>query len=349
MPNLIVKSGSTSIPGAIVKGNFSYFSGNTVNDLGPSSSTGFYMGYDPPLDGYTVYQIGGPNGWTPRVAQNRTQLNRILISAGATGTTVEDNITWATNTNNVLIDSNVGAYIYDDPFMVFDFSNSSRYFNTGTTIADLSGYGNDGTFITGTNLGTPATVSGYSGGTPGSLALNLNNTTQNSVRLVDTAKFLGTQQYTMCAWIRINGLGNGTFPGVFAYGSSTVGWTHIITGEATRRFYSERPVTVYNTPPLAFNGTDLPTISSTAWYFTSVRYNGSILSSDIFMNGTRYITSGSTTSPIADAGATFAAYMGLRFNNWMNAYYGYAAGYTTDIGVAGITAIYNATKSRYGL
>jgi hypothetical protein len=40
--------------------------------------------------------------------------------------------------------------------------------------------------------------------------------------------------------------------------------------------------------------------------------------------------------------------MGLRYNNWIDGYYGYAAGYTSDIGTTGIDAIYNATKARYG-
>jgi hypothetical protein len=111
MPAIIIKSGTTAIAGAIVKGSFSYFSGSTT-DLGPTSSTGFYQGADAPVGGYVVYQIGGPSGVTARVATNTTSLNSILISAGGTGSTVNDNITWATNTNSVLINSGDTAPTY---------------------------------------------------------------------------------------------------------------------------------------------------------------------------------------------------------------------------------------------
>jgi hypothetical protein len=73
--------------------------------LWPTSSTGFYSGVDAPEGGFTLYQIGGPNGWAARVATGTTQLNSILISIGGTGTTVNQNITWATNTNSIYINS----------------------------------------------------------------------------------------------------------------------------------------------------------------------------------------------------------------------------------------------------
>jgi len=104
MPTLAIKSGTTAIAGSTVKGSFSYFSGST-KDLGPTSVTGFYSGVDAPAGGYTVYQIGGLGGWTARVATDDASLNSILISAGGTGSTVNQNITWATNTNSVFINS----------------------------------------------------------------------------------------------------------------------------------------------------------------------------------------------------------------------------------------------------
>ena len=97
-----IKSGTTAIAGAIVKGNFSYFSGST-QDLGPTSSTGIYSGIDAPASGYTVYQVGGLDGWTARVATNDSSLNSILIDIGASGSTLQQRITWATNTNSVFI------------------------------------------------------------------------------------------------------------------------------------------------------------------------------------------------------------------------------------------------------
>lgn len=111
MSTLIIKSGTTSIEGAIVKGSFSYFSGST-KDLGPTSTTGFYSGIDAPSGGYTVYQIGNPNGWTARVATDDSSLNSILIGVGATGSTLSERITWATNTNSVFINSGATLVTY---------------------------------------------------------------------------------------------------------------------------------------------------------------------------------------------------------------------------------------------
>ena len=45
MAILSVKNGISSFSGATVKGDFSYFSGDT-RSLGPSDVTGFYTGFD---------------------------------------------------------------------------------------------------------------------------------------------------------------------------------------------------------------------------------------------------------------------------------------------------------------
>ena len=105
-PIIIIKSGTTSIEGDIVKGDFSYFSASTL-DLGPTSKTGLYSGIDAPDGGYTIYQIGGPDGLNIRLATNTTELNSILITAGATGSTLNDRITWATNTNSIFVNSGI--------------------------------------------------------------------------------------------------------------------------------------------------------------------------------------------------------------------------------------------------
>jgi alpha-tubulin suppressor-like RCC1 family protein len=106
MPNLILKTGTTAISGAVVKGSFSYFSAST-RDLGPTSVTGLYNGFNPPNGGFTVYYTGAntPAGWTCRIASNTSALNTLLISLGGTGSTVAQNVTWANNTNSILLDS----------------------------------------------------------------------------------------------------------------------------------------------------------------------------------------------------------------------------------------------------
>jgi hypothetical protein len=102
MSILIIKSGTTSIEGATVKGDFTYFSA-TTKGLGATVDTGFWSGVDPTCDGYTVYKIGGQHGWAAMVATGREQLNEYLKLFGGTGTTTDENVTWATNSNNMFI------------------------------------------------------------------------------------------------------------------------------------------------------------------------------------------------------------------------------------------------------
>ena len=110
-PLLAIKSGTTSVQGATIKGDFRYFSASTL-DLGPTNITGLYSGIDAPLGGYTVYQIGGPNGLNARVASNNTELNTILVTAGATGSSLSNRITWATNTNSIFVNSGTTTTYY---------------------------------------------------------------------------------------------------------------------------------------------------------------------------------------------------------------------------------------------
>jgi hypothetical protein len=84
MSILSLKNGISSISGATVKGDFSYFSGGT-RALGPSDITGFYSGFDAPNNGYSVYNTYGPSGFTITIATNTSELNYILIRMGGTG------------------------------------------------------------------------------------------------------------------------------------------------------------------------------------------------------------------------------------------------------------------------
>jgi hypothetical protein len=170
IPELVIKTGTTSIEGATVKGDFSYFSGSTL-DLGPTSLTGLRSGVNAPSGGYTVYQVGG-NSWTARVAANDTDLNSILISAGATGSNLNERINWASNTNSVLINSGttqlqVGdlygggtiAYILQSGDSGYNPNVQHGYiFSLGTTLSEPPYYG----FANWGNASS--TVTNYRGG-----------------------------------------------------------------------------------------------------------------------------------------------------------------------------------------
>ena len=111
MSILSLKNGISSISGATVKGDFSYFSGGT-RSLGPSEVTGFYSGYDAPDNGYSVYNTYGASGFTITVTEDISELNYILIRMGGTGSTVDENITWATNTDSVFINSGATVPVF---------------------------------------------------------------------------------------------------------------------------------------------------------------------------------------------------------------------------------------------
>jgi uncharacterized delta-60 repeat protein len=151
-PIIIIKSGTTSIDGDIVKGDFSYFSASTL-DLGPTSITGLYSGIDAPLGGYTVYQTGGPNNLNARVASNNTDLNTILITAGATGSTLNNRITWATNTNSIFVNSGTTTtYYFGGQFTSVDNI-------TGVRIISLNSDASENTsFNTGVGFGVGSSV-----------------------------------------------------------------------------------------------------------------------------------------------------------------------------------------------
>jgi hypothetical protein len=104
MSILSVKNGISSFSGATVKGDFNYFSGGT-RALGPSDVTGFFSGFDAPNNGYSVYRTYGASGFTITVTEDISELNYILIRMGGTGSTIDQNITWATNTDYVFINS----------------------------------------------------------------------------------------------------------------------------------------------------------------------------------------------------------------------------------------------------
>jgi hypothetical protein len=239
----------------------------------------------------------------------------------------------------------VSYYKYGSPFMLFDFSSTSSYSNSGTQITDLSGNSNHGVFVTGTGKGSPTTINGYSTTAPGTLRLNNPNqdSGQYSVRLVNTAQFNGTQAHTMVAWVNYINHNAGTYPGIFSSDQNPYGYEINISNESPKRFFVER----FGAGAVVANfGSDLPAFAYNTWYMASLRYNGTTCSIDIYMGGTRYTFSANLGS-ISTQDA-FGPSMGLRYNDWINGYFGYAAGYTSDIGTTGIDAIYNATKTRYG-
>jgi hypothetical protein len=137
-------------------------------------------------------------------------------------------ITTIANTLSTRPATSVTPYISGTPELVFDFSVTTSYSNSGTNIADLSGSGNNGVFSFGTGNGIPTTVTGYDS-TNGYLQLP-GTSSQLSVRLPDALKPTGTVPFTYIVYMQLNGYSyNGDYPGIIAEGNSSSGFTWVVT------------------------------------------------------------------------------------------------------------------------
>lgn len=124
-------------------------------------------------------------------------------------------ITTIANTLSTRPATSVSPYISGTPELVFDFSVTTSYSNSGTSIADLSGNTNNGIFTVGTGNGSPTTVTGYDS-TNGYLQLP-GTSAELSVRLPDGLKPTGTVPFTYIVYMQLNGYSfNGVFPGIIS-------------------------------------------------------------------------------------------------------------------------------------
>lgn len=137
-------------------------------------------------------------------------------------------ITTIANTLSTRPATSVSPYISGTPELVFDFSVTTSYSNSGTNIADLSGNANNGVFSFGTGNGIPTTVTGYDS-TNGYLQLP-GTGAQLSVRLPDALKPTETVPFTYIVYMQLNGYSyNGDYPGIIAEGYPGVGFTWVVT------------------------------------------------------------------------------------------------------------------------
>jgi hypothetical protein len=217
-------------------------------------------------------------------------------------------------------------YIYGSPQLVFDFSATTSYQNSGTSIADLSGNGNNGIFSTGTGNGTPATVTGYSSvnkslSLPGTVA-------QLSVRLPDSLKCTGTSPFTYIMYCQPTGYsynGNdisGLISNSFSPGSSNQGvkWVlYTATNGSLIRF--DVPGSQYTLPYPSGGGIG-------AWTMYVLTYDGSNLTQYQMYNGNTYTLSVVETAPATPLPA-WGLYMGLSYNRWFQGNINYAAVYNS--------------------
>ena len=342
-------TGST-ITGTQQIGSLAITTATTVN-YSPSANGGvtFWMGPDETL-GYVIgVPVSGGTQTTPIVGVNAflgfyrsTSLTEASFVSLVNGT-FNQSLTGGTqaktylNNNGYFTSYNKTPFITGNPQLVFDFSNTSSYSNSGTAIADLSGKGNNGVFSTGTGNGSPTTVSGYNSNG----FLNLPGTAaQLSVRLPDSLKPTGTVSFTYIVYMRPKGYSyNGTVPGIISNHDNTNGFVWVIS-QTNPNYYATR-----NT------NTDLVTMNYTGgtglnvWSIYAVKFNGSSTTIYQYINGTMYSANLVGATSIV-SNSSWGLFLGLRYNQWINADFNYVAMYNTALSDTQITEISSLLTQR---
>ena len=150
MPNYIQYS--TSIPsGSLKKGNAAL--GITDSVAGPTSTTGWYTGINPPTGSYTVYEVaasGDPDIYCPI---NSTELINLVKSKGATGGntgSVAAALAWIATQPNLLATNEVYPNIITSgSVLMLDAGFVGSYPTTASTWYDISGNNNNGSLVNG--------------------------------------------------------------------------------------------------------------------------------------------------------------------------------------------------------
>ena len=247
-------------------------------------------------------------------------------------------------------------YSYGSPKILFDFDKRDNYANNmGAGVKDLTPNNNDGIFTRGNKYGTPYFVVGYDNGNPAYQQLPGGATKdyQLAVRIPDYFKYNGTANYTFAVWIRIDSYRSGTAPGIV----SSEGRTGAVTPTGWYWRYTNTVISAGRTPGIgAGSWINVPwsTLTSGAsstvplgkWMFLHVRYDGSRLYTGGIINDVFYEDSTVSTHNVVSS-LDYAPYMGLSFNQWAAASFGYMVGYDTALTPAELFTIYGATKYRY--
>lgn len=251
-----------------------------------------------------------------------------------------------------------GYYYYGSPRLVYDFGNTLAYSNSGSTIRDLSGQDNSGSYTVGAGNGNVTSITTYNPNNPGFLTIPSSPLVGDSpsVRLPDFFKFTGNTQFTIVAWVNLQTLGfNGTSPGIVAAegesGGFPIGWAFYYEGNAG--------VTLARYDGLGT--TDLVRLDWTTmgypagpqynrWVLLTAVYDGSDITVASFTPGAgTYVnnTAASTVSVTSDP--SFSCFMGQRYAQFPQAFFGYLAIYDTALLPAELSEIFSATRTRYGV
>lgn len=134
---------------ALKKDNFYIGLGDTSK--GPTSSSGYYNGYDPPLGGYTIYLNKDNNGPSIYVANNDSELISLTNKiSGQNFSTIYQCFTWFRNqTDKMVTNLNYESITTNGLVLNLDAGFIPSYSASGTSWYDVSTTGNNGTLVNG--------------------------------------------------------------------------------------------------------------------------------------------------------------------------------------------------------
>ena len=177
MPNS-VKYNTESEANALRVGNMHIGTGDVPK--GPTSTTGFYGGINPPNGGYTIYENKAASGSSMTCPTSDAELISVTNGiADATYTTINECFTYFAGQNDKFVIHNPINHIVTDGLVLnVDASTLISYPRSGSTWYDLSGEGNNGTLTNGPTFDSNGAIV-FDGsddyidlGSPSSLTLN---------------------------------------------------------------------------------------------------------------------------------------------------------------------------------
>lgn len=337
MPNA-VKYKTGNLTGSLQKGNVAL---GVSGSLGPTSTTGWYNGPNPPTSGlYQIFETaasGDPDVYSP---QNDAELIRFARWKGATGADTGSAaavLAWiGTQTNLMAANFQYEGIVTDGLALNVDAGFVGSYPTINTTWYDLSGNANNGTLTNGPTFNSANSGSIVFDGIDDYATANY------------PSSFLGNPSFSIGGWFKRSGTWNsGATWGIGIGGSNINSYNWSYDNTIGIDLYGN---TTFNT---------FQTYSLTEWKHIIWTYNGSTFTTSnviIYINGVPY--TGNDLTVIRNSGATpnvIGSSLALgRVSSNENQYYGKPIigsfqMYNRVLSQTEITQNYNAQKGRFGL
>jgi hypothetical protein len=326
---MVVKYSTTPITNTIKVNNLVF--GSEDIGYGPTSTTGFWNGIDPPVGGYTIYYY--TSGMTqPSIIVANNDIDTIYWAKAFGGTninTIGDALTYLTSSSNIgVFNANYPSVSTSGLTMNLDAGIVSSYPKTGSTWKDLSGNVNNisGSISTGVTFNT--NYFDFSKDIGGAITLN------------QTLRF-GNGNWTLLIWATYETLTTGMGTLLSNNSGGPVGNAFGFGDGAQKIQYDH------------YNG-----VTGTGWYR---HYGDSILSANTITQLTWVNTSDNKMVMYINDNtdcASFDSYVpsGGPVNsigrNWYYTHTGkiyLLSYYNRNLSSSEITQTYNAMKSRFGL